>query len=63
MTIAYFNDKSGTDALPIYRMSFKLYENGITRDLVLDYGDFVLTGKLKKLDILETASCDKQTQK
>ncbi|MBD9386859.1 cell envelope integrity EipB family protein [Rhizobium sp. CG4] len=63
VTIAYFNDKSGTDALPIYRMSFKLYENGITRDLVLDYGDFVLTGKLKKLDILETASCDKQTQK
>lgn len=63
VTIAYFNDKSGADALPIYRMSFKLYENGITRDLVLDYGDFVLTGKLKKLDILETASCDKQTQK
>lgn len=63
VTIAYFNDKSGADSLPIYRMSFKLYENGITRDLVLDYGDFVLTGKLKKLDILETASCEKQTQK
>ena len=28
------------------RMSFKLYENGISRDLTLDYGDFILTGKL-----------------
>lgn len=63
VTIAYFNDKTGADSLPIYRMSFKLYENGITRDLVLDYGDFVLTGKLRKLDILETASCDNQTRK
>lgn len=58
VTIAYYNDKSGTDSLPIYRMSFKLYENGITRDLTMDYGDFVLTGKLAKLDILQPESCD-----
>lgn len=58
VTIAYYNDKSGTDALPIYRMSFKLYDNGITRDLTMDYGDFVLTGKLSKLDILQPESCE-----
>jgi len=58
VTIAYYNDKSGTDSLPIYRMSFKLYENGITRDLTMDYGDFVLTGKLAKLDILQPESCE-----
>jgi len=28
-----------------------LYENGITRRLRLDYGDFALTGKMVKLDI------------
>ncbi len=58
VTIAYYNDKTGTDALPIYRMSFKLYENGITRDLTMDYGDFVLTGKLAKLDILKPETCE-----
>ena len=41
VTIAYFNDDATGDALPIYRMEFKLYENGITRDLTMDYGDFV----------------------
>ncbi|NWJ22998.1 cell envelope integrity EipB family protein [Rhizobium sp. RM] len=58
VTIAYYNDKTGTDSLPIYRMSFKLYENGITRDLTMDYGDFVLSGKLAKLDILTPETCE-----
>lgn len=61
VTIAYFNEKSGSDGTPIYRMSFKLYDNGITRDLTLDYGDFKLTGKLTKLDLLESGHCDPQT--
>ncbi|MBO9124112.1 MULTISPECIES: cell envelope integrity EipB family protein [unclassified Rhizobium] len=53
VTISYFNENTKTDALPVYRMSFKLYENGITRDLTMDYGDFVLTGKLSKLELLD----------
>jgi hypothetical protein len=53
VTIAYFNENAKTDALPVYRMSFKLYENGITRDLTMDYGDFVLTGRLAKLELLD----------
>jgi hypothetical protein len=53
VTIAYFNENAKSDALPVYRMSFKLYENGITRDLTMDYGDFVLTGKLAKLELLD----------
>ncbi|MDK4702415.1 cell envelope integrity EipB family protein [Rhizobium sp. CNPSo 4062] len=57
VTVAYFNEKSAGDAIPVYRMSFKLYENGITRDLTMDYGDFVLTGKLTKLEVLGTKAC------
>jgi hypothetical protein len=34
-------------------MSFKLYGNGITRDLTMDYGDFVLSGTLSKLELLD----------
>jgi hypothetical protein len=57
VTVAYFNDKSKGDSTPVYRMSFKLYENGITRDLTMDYGDFVLTGKLTKLELLDAKAC------
>jgi len=56
VTISYFNENTKTDTLPVYRMSFKLYENGITRDLTMDYGDFVLTGRLAKLELLDSKS-------
>lgn len=57
VTIAYYNDDAKGDALPIYRMSFKLYESGITRDLTMDYGDFVLTGKLANLELFQPGEC------
>ncbi|AOF90290.1 cell envelope integrity EipB family protein [Sinorhizobium sp. RAC02] len=57
VSIAYYNDTSEGDALPVYRMSFKLYENGITRDLTMDYGEFVLTGKLAKLEMFKQQEC------
>ncbi|WP_075288858.1 cell envelope integrity EipB family protein [Pararhizobium arenae] len=57
VTISYFNDDSAGDALPIYRMEFKLYENGITRDLTMDYGDFVLSGKLADLELFQPGDC------
>ena len=58
VTIAYFDDATGTDGTPTYRMSFKLYPNGVSRDLTMDYGDFVLKGNLVKLDFLpESATC------
>lgn len=57
VTIAYFNDSAAGDPTPVYNMSFKLYDNGITRDLTMDYGDFVLTGKLTKLELLDKSDC------
>jgi len=57
VSIAYYNDTSDGDALPVYRMSFKLYENGITRDLTMDYGEFSLTGKLAKLELFKQQEC------
>ncbi|MBA8822130.1 ATP-binding protein [Ochrobactrum sp. P6BS-III] len=55
VTIAYFDDKEKQDGLPIYRINFKLYRNGITRDLTMDYGDFAMRGKLVKLDVFDKA--------
>jgi hypothetical protein len=52
--IAYFDttDKSGEE-VPEYRISFKLHENGITRDLTMDYGEFTMTGKLVNLSLFD----------
>lgn len=57
VSIAYFDEQSGGDQTPVYTQSFKLYDNGVTRDLTLDYGDFVLSGRLSKLDILGDGEC------
>lgn len=54
VTVSYFNDSENKDGLPVYRISFLLYNNGITRDLFMDYGDFSMRGKLVKLEILDT---------
>ncbi|HEV2504112.1 MAG TPA: cell envelope integrity EipB family protein [Mesorhizobium sp.] len=54
--IAYFDqtDKADGEELPSYRISFKLHENGLTRDLTMDYGDFSMTGKLVNLSLFDT---------
>ena len=50
--IAYFSDAGkGGEEVPQYRISFKLHPNGLTRDLVMDYGDFSMTGKLVNLSL------------
>ena len=53
--IAYFDlSKGDGEEVPEYRISFKLHENGLTRDLVMDYGDFSMTGKLVNLSLFPT---------
>jgi hypothetical protein len=46
--MAYFDLSTGEE-IPTYRISFKLHDNGITRDLTMDYGDFSMTGSLVDL--------------
>ncbi len=64
VSIAYFsNEKQAEnqdfgDQVPSYQMSFILYENGVTRDLVMDYGDYKLSGTLEAIEALEQQSCE-----
>ncbi len=52
--IAYFGAKNqGGEELPEYRISFKLHENGVTRDLTMDYGNFSMKAKLVDLSLLK----------
>ncbi|HZH51595.1 MAG TPA: cell envelope integrity EipB family protein [Microvirga sp.] len=50
VTISYFTEGTG-DRTPVYTISFELYENGISRALKLDYGDFALKGDLQSLQV------------
>jgi hypothetical protein len=57
VSIAYFEEpEERGEELPIYRLAFKLHENGVTRSIVMDYGDFAMRGKLVGLDLYEPAS-------
>jgi hypothetical protein len=50
--IAYFGDaQGGGEEMPEYRISFKMHENGMTRDLLMDYKDFSMKGKLVNLSL------------
>jgi hypothetical protein len=57
LTISYFQQPAGTEMTPDYTMTLIVYENGISRDLKLDYGTFALTGKLTQLEMLPVPSC------
>jgi hypothetical protein len=58
VTVSYF-DEAAKDAPPEYILSFDLYENGVSGTLKLDYGEFALTAKLSKLEMLPVAACAK----
>lgn len=56
VVISYF-DRAHEDAEPEVIMSFDLYDDGVTGDLKLDYGDYALSGRLTKLEMLPQKSC------
>ena len=62
VTISYFDraakDKDG-EQTPVYAISFELYENGVSRQLVIDYGDFALRGTLTKLEWQPETPCSR----
>ncbi len=58
VTISYFSEGDG-DRTPVYTISFELYENGISRALKLDYGDFALKGDLQSLQVQEPTACQR----
>jgi hypothetical protein len=60
VTVSYYDHdtkaKEG-EQTPVYAMSFELYENGVSRALVLDYNDFVISGALGKFDVKDSKPC------
>jgi hypothetical protein len=61
VTVSYYDrDAKATDGeqTPVYSMSFELFENGVSRALVLDYNDFVISGALGKFDVKDSKPCN-----
>jgi len=58
VTLSYFEPGAG-ERQPSYVMSFVLYDNGVSRALKLNYGDFTLKGELKSIEFLKESPCDK----
>lgn len=58
VTLSYFTAGEG-ERTPVYVLSFDMYENGVSRSLVLDYGDFALKGEMTKLELLPESACQR----
>ena len=58
MTISYF-EPGKKDQQATYVLSLDLYDNGVSRALKLDYGDFALKGDMTELTLLPAKACDK----
>lgn len=56
MSIGYFEPKND-DLTPSYQIDFRLYENGVSRELLIDYGDFTIHGTLTALEYLKSPDC------
>jgi hypothetical protein len=62
VSIGYFEKESEAlqhsgEQTPVYGLSFELYENGVSRALVLDYKDFTLKGDLTGLEMKKAKAC------
>jgi hypothetical protein len=60
VTVSYYeHDAKPADGeqTPVYAMSFELFENGVSRALVLDYNDFVISGALGRFDVKDSKPC------
>jgi len=58
ISIGYFEPgPAQTDAVPTYELAFRFYENGVSTNLYIDYGDFAIRGDLKELTFLKESKC------
>ena len=62
VTISYFDKldektEQGGEQTPVYSIGFELYENGVSRALVLAYPDFTISGEMTSLEMKTEKPC------
>ena len=59
--ISYYDNAQGenNDGLPSYEVAVEMFENGVSGDMAIDYGDYSLDAKLAKLELKPFGVCRK----
>jgi EipB-like len=57
VVMSYYDQAPKKDGLPSYEISFRMYSNGVSRKLRLDYGTFSLDGELSSIEFFEQKPC------
>lgn len=61
VSIGYFEPGSDkTDAVPVYELTFLFFENGVSRKLFIDYGEFAIRGELKEIVFHTPSKCEQK---
>ena len=61
VAISYFDSrKVASDQLPAYEFSFRFFANGVSRHLLISYGDFSIRGVLREIEFLDQGKCPKR---
>jgi hypothetical protein len=57
VVVSYYNQGQNGIGQPLFAVSFRLYDNGVSDELKLDYGTFVLKGDLSKIEFVDPKPC------
>ncbi|HEX2842762.1 cell envelope integrity EipB family protein [Hyphomicrobium sp.] len=58
VSVSYFPAAQAQgDTIPLYEMSYRFHENGVTSSLTINHGDFSIKGELKELTYFEASPC------
>ena len=61
VSIGYFEPGSDSkDAVPVYELTFLFFENGVSRKLFIDYGEFAIHGELKEITFHAPSKCEQK---
>ncbi len=63
VSISYFEPGKSQDATPSYEIAYRLYSNGVSRKLHIDYGSFSIEGDLRMIEFLKANPCPKGPNK
>jgi hypothetical protein len=57
VVVSYYNHGQNGIGRPVFAVSFRLYDDGVTDELRLDYGKFVLKGDLSRIEFVDPKPC------
>lgn len=59
VSISYYKPEKKEQETPDYQVNMLLYQNGVSGDMTLNYGDFELAAKLTDLKMFDAGNCKK----